>query len=141
MRSVNDGIGVRQEIRRRAQEFFPKYRHYTGILMPIKSQKFKPIYTEDDTPVWWCFNCGANSAEGGKFVTEHYPAGDCDISCIFCGSSNTGEYGDGYRSEPCPLCKDKDMADEDCTICEGYAVVYPFQFKDSPESLKTNSDD
>jgi hypothetical protein len=80
--------------------------------------------------VWWCFDCGANSAEGGTFHTEHYPAGDCDVNCNACGSSHTGEEDDGDRSEPCPVCTKKTVGqvhdDPVCEVCLGYATVFPY---------------
>lgn len=40
-----------------------------------------------DDPVWVCYDCHSQL----EFKTIQYPAGDCDVECLACGSVNTGE--------------------------------------------------
>ncbi len=106
-------IPIRTELGRKIREAF----------IPMKQ-------AEDYRRVWYCFECGAQDDGTGerKFKTEHYHEGDCDVVCLACGSDNTGEYEDGWRSEDCPRCVAEEPS-EDCDVCGGYGSCYPFEAK------------
>lgn len=57
----------------------------------------KPKGEEECPIVWRCYTCG--NTEG--FITEWYPAGDCDVFCNKCQSANTAEDGQGEPECDC----------------------------------------